>query len=202
MPVVSAVNRSIDSLTDFGIDGALQTDASINPGNSGGPLLDADGKVVGINQQIQTSSGGNEGVGFAVPIDLAERSVDQLRESGEVAYAYAGVTTQPLYPQLAERLGLDAETGALVAEVVPISPADDAGLQAGDDKIRFQGREVDTGGDVITAVNGEAITDNADLPRIVSRLNPGDTVTLDIIRGDDSEQVELELGERPTSVGP
>ncbi len=200
--VVSAVNRSIDSLTDFGIDGALQTDASINPGNSGGPLLDADGKVVGINQQIQTSSGGNEGVGFAVPIDLAERSADQLRDSGEVAYAYAGVTTQPLYPQLAERLGLDAETGALVAEVVPNSPADDAGLQAGDDKIRFQGREVDTGGDVITAVNGEAITDNADLPRIVSRLNPGDTVTLDIIRGDDSEQVELELGERPTSVGP
>ena len=78
--------------------------------------------MVGINQQIQTSSGGNEGVGFAVPIDLAERSVDQLRDDGEVAYAYAGVTTQPLYPQLAERLGIDAETGALVAEVVPGSP--------------------------------------------------------------------------------
>ena len=109
--VVSATDRSIDSLTDFGIDGALQTDASINPGNSGGPLLDAAGEVVGINQQIQTSSGGNEGVGFAVPIDLAERSVDQLRENGEVAYAYAGVTTQPLYPQLAERLGIDADTG-------------------------------------------------------------------------------------------
>ena len=200
--VVSATDRSIDSLTDFGIDGALQTDASINPGNSGGPLLDADGKVVGINQQIQTSSGGNEGVGFAVPIDLAERSADQLREDGEVAYAYAGVTTQPLYPQLAERLGLDAETGALVSEVVANSPADDAGLQAGDDTIRFQGREVDTGGDVITAVNGEAITDNADLPRIVSRLNPGDTVTLDVLRDGDSEQVELELGERPTSVNP
>jgi len=200
--VVSAINRSIDSLTDFGIDGALQTDASINPGNSGGPLLDAAGQVVGINQQIQTSSGGNEGVGFAVPIDLAERSVDQLRDDGKVSYAYAGVTTQPLYPQLADRLGIDADTGALVSEVVPNSPADDAGLQAGDDQIRFQGREVDAGGDVITAVNGEEVTDNADLPRIVSRLNPGDTITLDVIRDGDEEQVELTLGERPTSVTP
>ncbi|HEY8000661.1 MAG: S1C family serine protease [Vicinamibacteria bacterium] len=198
--VVSATNRSIDSLTDFGIDGALQTDASINPGNSGGPLLDADGEVVGINQQIQTASGGNEGVGFAVPIDLAERAVEQLRDKGEVAYAYAGVTTQPLYPQLADRLGIDVDTGALVSEVVPNSPADDAGLQAGNEQIRFQGREVDAGGDVITAVNGETVTDNADLPRIVSRLNPGDVVTLDIIRDGDEDQIELTLGERPTTV--
>jgi S1-C subfamily serine protease len=198
--VVSATNRSIESLTDFGIDGALQTDASINPGNSGGPLLDASGEVVGINQQIQTSSGGNEGVGFAVPIDLAERAVEQLRDDGEVAYAYAGVTTQPLYPQLADRLGIDVDTGALVSQVVPNSPADDAGLQAGNEQIRFQGREVDVGGDVITAVNGETIVDNADLPRIVSRLDPGDVVTLDVIRDDDEQQIEVTLGERPTSV--
>ena len=158
MGVVSAIDRSIDSLTDFGIDGALQTDASINPGNSGGPLLDADGEVVGINQQIQTASGGNEGVGFAVPIDLAERSVEQLRDDGEVAYAYAGVTTQPLYPQLAERLGDRRRDRRAGLRVEPDSPADDAGLQAGDEQIRFQGREVDAGGDVITAVDGEAIT--------------------------------------------
>ena len=198
--VVSASERSIDSLTSFGIDGALQTDASINPGNSGGPLLNGSGEVVGINQQIQSASGGNEGVGFAVPIDLAERAVSQLREDGEVAYAYAGVTTQALYPQLAERLDVDAEAGALVTEVVPNSPADDAGLQAGNDEIRFQGLAVPAGGDVITAVNGEAITDNADLPRIVSRLNPGDVVTLDIVRDDDTEQIEITLGERPTEV--
>ena len=198
--VISATNRSIDSLTDFGIDGALQTDASINPGNSGGPLLDSDGKVVGINQQIQTQSGGNEGVGFAVPIDLAKRSVGQLRDDGTVSYAYAGVTTEPLYPQLADRLGIDADTGAIVSDVVPGSPADSAGLQAGNDRIRFQGRQVDVGGDVITAVNGQAVTDNADLPRIVSRLNPGDEVTLDIIRDGDSQEVKLTLGKRPTSV--
>jgi S1-C subfamily serine protease len=198
--VVSAADRSIDSLTDFGIDGAIQTDASINPGNSGGPLLNAEGEVVGINQQIQSASGGNEGVGFAVPIDLAERSVEQLREDGEVSYAYAGVTTQPLWPQLAERLGVDAETGALVAEVVPNSPADDAGLRAGGEDIRFQGQQVTAGGDVIVAVNGEEIVDNSDLPRIVSRLSPGDVITLDVIRDGDTEQVELELGERPTEV--
>ncbi len=197
--IVSATDRSIDSLTDFGIDGAIQTDASINPGNSGGPLLDADGEVVGINQQIQTSSGGNEGVGFAVPIDLAERSVDQLRDDGEVAYAYAGVTTQPLYPQLADRLGIDADTGALVSKVEPDSPADDAGLQAGDDRIRFQGAEVEAGGDLITAVEGQRLEDNSDLPRIVSLLDPGDEVTLDVIRDGEHQQLEITLGERPTS---
>ena len=195
--VVSASDRPIDSLTKFQIEGAIQTDASINPGNSGGPLLDAAGEVVGINQQIQTSSGGNEGVGFAVPIDLAERSVEELREDGEVSYAYAGVSTQELYPQLAERLGLDIETGALVSEVEPNSPAEEAGLQGGNDTFRFQGISVDAGGDVITAVDGDPIESNADLPRIISLLDPGDEVTLDVIRDGEEEQVEITLGERP-----
>ena len=96
--IVSATERSIESLTQFQIDGAIQTDASINPGNSGGPLLDADGEVIGINQQINTPSGANEGVGFAVPINLVERSVDQLREDGEAEYAYIGVKSQRALP--------------------------------------------------------------------------------------------------------
>jgi S1-C subfamily serine protease len=198
--VVSAVDRSIESLTDFRIEGALQTDTAINPGNSGGPLLDAVGDVVGINQQIQTSSGGNEGVGFAVPIDMAQRSVEQLRENGSVSYAYAGVSTQPLYPQLAERLGLDVDTGAIVSRVVPGGPADDAGLEGGDDTIRFQGLDVDTGGDVITAIDGERVTDNSDLPRLISILDPGEKVTLDVIRDGNQDQIELTLGERPSTV--
>ncbi len=198
--VVSASDRSIQSLTDFRIEGAIQTDASINPGNSGGPLLDAEGEVVGINQQINTTSGGNEGVGFAVPIDLAERSLEDLRDDGEVSYAYAGVTTQPLYPQLAERLELDVETGAIVTEVVADGPADTAGLRGGDSTIRFQGRQVDAGGDVIVALDGEPIKGEADLPRRISLLDPGDHVTLDVIRDGESEQIEVELGERPSEI--
>jgi S1-C subfamily serine protease len=114
--IVSATDRSIQSLTDFNIDGAIQTDASINPGNSGGPLIDSSGRVIGINQQINTTSGGNEGVGFAVPANLVQRSVDDLRDDGEAEYAFIGVSTIPLYPQLAERLDIDAPSGALVVE--------------------------------------------------------------------------------------
>jgi len=182
----------------------IQTDASINPGNSGGPLLDAEGEVVGINQQINTTSGGNEGVGFALPIDLAERSLEHLREEGEVSYAYAGVTTTELYPQLAEELELEVDTGAIVAEVVPGSPADEAGLEGGgDETIRFQAQEVEAGGDVIVAVDGEPIEANSDLPRMISRLEPGDEVTLEIIRDGTEQELELTLGERPAEVpGP
>jgi S1-C subfamily serine protease len=196
--IVSATDRSIESLTQFNIEGAIQTDASINPGNSGGPLLDAAGEVVGINQQINTTSGGNEGVGFALPIDLAERSIEQLREDGEVAYAYAGVSTTALYPQLAERLDLEVETGALVREVVAGGPADKAGLRGGDSPIRFQGLNVRTGGDVITAVDGEKILGESDLPRIIALHEPGDVVSLEIIRDGETEEIEVELGERPT----
>jgi S1-C subfamily serine protease len=195
--VVSATDRSIQSLTQFQIDGAIQTDASINPGNSGGPLLDADGEVIGLNQQINTTSGGNEGVGYAVPIDLARRSLGQLRDDGTVDYAYIGVRTQPLYPQLAERLEIDADTGALLARVTPDGPAAEAGLEGGDQTIQFQGQEIRAGGDVIVAVNGEPIVGESDLPRLISRLDPDDKVTLEIIRDGEHQDLDVTLGTRP-----
>lgn len=195
--VVSATDRSIPGLTRFGITGAIQTDASINPGNSGGPLLDAEGRVVGINQQIRSSSGGSEGVGFAVPIDLAERSVEQLREDGEAEYAYIGVETTPLYPQLADQLGIEADTGALLARVLDDGPADEAGLEAGRETIQFQGQEVPTGGDVILAVDGEPIRTETDLSRIVSLRDPGDEVTLEVVRDGEEREVDVTLQERP-----
>jgi S1-C subfamily serine protease len=201
--VVSATDRSIDSLTDFKIDGAIQTDASINPGNSGGPLIGADGKVIGIDQQINTTSGGNEGVGFAVPINLVKSSLDQLRDDGEAEYAYIGVSSQPLYPQLAEKLGIDAPTGTLISKVIPDSPADKAGLQGGDDgadsKVEFQGRPYKIGGDVITAVDGEKLVTESDLSRIISQHQPGDEVTLQIIRDGDEQDVDVTLAARPGS---
>jgi 2-alkenal reductase len=198
--VVSATNRSIQSLTDFQIDGAIQTDASINPGNSGGPLLDAEGHVVGIDQQINTTSGGNEGVGFAVPVALVARSIDQLRENGSVKYAYIGVTTQSLYPQLADRLRLDSDTGALVTKVVDGSPAADAGIEAGKQEIEFQGLRATAGGDVIVAVDGDEIVGETDLPKLIAQHDPGDTVTLEIIRDGETRSVDVTLGERPASV--
>jgi S1-C subfamily serine protease len=195
--VISATGRSVESLTDFQIDDAIQTDAAINPGNSGGPLLDAEGRVLGINQQIRTASGADEGVGFAVPVDAVERSLEQLRDDGEAEYAYIGVTTQGLYPQLADELDIDSQTGALIAEVVPDSPADDAGLEGGDQEIRFQGAQVTVGGDVIVAVEGEELVAEADLARMISELSPEDTITLEVVRDGNTDEVEVTLGERP-----
>jgi len=201
--IVSATDRSIDSLTKFRIDGAIQTDASINPGNSGGPLIGADGKVIGIDQQINTTSGGNEGVGFAVPINLVKRSIDDLRDDGEADYAYIGVSSQALYPQLAEKLGIDAPTGSLISKVIPDGPADEAGLQGkdpGEDAVvEFQGQPVDTGGDVITAIDGEELVTENDLSRLISEHQPGDEVTLQIIRDGETMDVDVTLGERPSS---
>jgi len=200
--IVSATDRSIESLTKFRIDGAIQTDASINPGNSGGPLIGADGKVIGVDQQINTTSGGNEGVGFAVPINLVKRSIDDLRDDGEADYAYIGVSSQALYPQLAEKLGIDAPTGSLISKVIPDGPAEEAGLQGkdpgSDAVVEFQGREVFTGGDVITAVDGEELITENDLSRLISEHQPGDEVTLQIIRDGETMDVDVTLGERPS----
>jgi S1-C subfamily serine protease len=197
--VVSATDRSVKSLTQFQIEGAIQTDASINPGNSGGPLLDAGARVVGINQQIETNSGANDGVGFAVPISLIENSIAQLREDGTAEYAYIGVQSQPLYPQLARRLGLDTTFGGLISEVVPGGPADKAGLEGGDEKLTFQAGEYRTGGDVILQVDGRDIVEAEDLAQVIAEKRPGETVTLTILHDNQREQVQVTLGKRPDS---
>jgi S1-C subfamily serine protease len=200
--VVSAIDRSVRSLTQFEIAGAIQTDASINPGNSGGPLLDVGARVIGINQQIETSSGANDGVGFAVPVSLVKRSIAQLREDGEAEYAYIGVSSQPLYPQLARRLGLDTTFGGLISEVVSDGPAEEAGLRGGEDKLRFQAARYLTGGDVILQVEGRDIVRPDDLAEVIATRQPGDEVTLTILRDNEREQVELTLGERPDNPSP
>ena len=197
--VVSATDRSVKSLTQFETFGAIQTDASINPGNSGGPLLDAGARVVGINQQIETNSGANDGVGFAVPISAVKRSLAQLREDGSAEYAYLGVSSQALYPQLARKLGLDTTYGGLISEVVPGGPADRAGLEGGDEKLRFQAAQYRTGGDVILEVDGHKIVGENDLARVISSHMPGDKVTVEVLHEGKREQVELTLGKRPDS---
>ena len=198
--VISATDRTVEGLTNFGIDNAIQTDASINPGNSGGPLLDAKGEVIGINEQIASSSGSNSGVGFAIPVTSVRYSVDQLKDDGEVDYAYLGVTSESLYPQLADHLDLNTESGALISDVVDGSPADDAGLRASNDETTFQLQHVKTGGDVVVAFDGKPVVQNNDLSELVAEHNPGDTVTLEIVRDGNRSSVDVTLGSRPADV--
>jgi S1-C subfamily serine protease len=196
--VVSAVDRSISGLTAFQIAGAIQTDAAINPGNSGGPLVDDDGEVIGINQQIKTSSGGGEGVGFAVPVDVARRSLEQLREKGEVSYAFLGVETVPIYPQLRERFDLPVGEGAWVQDAADGGPAAKAGLRGGGPRqTTFQVRPYRTGGDIITAIGERPIDDPDDLSRAVALLDPGSTVTVEAWRDGERRELKVKLGERP-----
>jgi 2-alkenal reductase len=195
--VISALDRSIQSLTGFATTGAIQTDAAINQGNSGGPLLDARGRVLGINAQIRTTSGEGSGVGFAVPVDTVRRSIGQLRESGRVRYAYLGVGTEPIFPQLAERFRLPVRQGAWVQEVTPDGPADDAGLRAGDERQRFQERDYVVDGDIVTAVAGRRIREENDLADALLGLRPGQTVRVDVVRDGERRTLRIKLGERP-----
>jgi S1-C subfamily serine protease len=195
--VISAVDRNIESLTRFQIGDAIQTDAAINPGNSGGPLLDAHGRVLGINAQIKSQSGGGEGVGFAIPVDAVSRSLRELRADGKVGYGYLGVQTLSLWPQLADRLNLDVPDGALIQDIEPDSPADKANLRSGDEEIGFQATPVQTGGDVIVAVNGRRLSRSDDLADEISAMSPGDEVELELVRDGQHKTVRVKLGERP-----
>jgi 2-alkenal reductase len=199
--VVSATERSIQSLTsDYDVSGAIQVDAPINHGNSGGPLLDARGRAIGINAQIRSDSGNAEGVGFAIPINSARRSMEQLISTGKVKYAYVGVTTQDVTPAVARRFDLGAQRGALIQSVVDGAPADAAGLRGGSDLEAFNGISINLGGDLIVSFAGERVERAADIAAIVTnRLRPGQTVSVTVVRGGTGkrETVRLRLIERP-----
>jgi S1-C subfamily serine protease len=196
--VVSATRRSISALTsDYLITNAIQTDAPINRGNSGGPLFDARGRVIGINAQIRSDSGQAEGVGFAVPINAAKRSLDQIVRQGKVSYAYVGISTDDLTPALARRLGVAARRGALVTGVND-GPGRDAGLRPGNEVLELNGREVQVGGDVIVAIDETPVRSGDELVSIVaSELVPGQTATFTIVRGTRRLDVPITLAERP-----
>jgi S1-C subfamily serine protease len=199
--VISAIDRNIESLTRFQIGDAIQTDAAINPGNSGGPLLNAHGRVLGINAQIKSQSGGGEGVGFAIPVDAVSRSLRELRANGKVGYGYLGVQTLSLWPQLAERLDLDVDDGALIQDIESDSPAEKAGLREGDDEIGFQATRVRIGGDVIVAVDGRRLSRSDDLADEISAMTAGDEVELELVRDGQHKTVRVRLGERPRGSG-
>jgi S1-C subfamily serine protease len=199
--VVSAIRRSIPSLTsNYDLVDAIQTDAPINHGNSGGPLFDARGRAIGINAQIRSSGTGSgfEGVGFAVPIDSARRSMDQLLRTGGVRYAYLGIKTEDLTPAVAKKFGYAARRGALVDVVNPGSAAEKAGIEAGTRAAVYEGLVVRVGGDAIVAIDGVPVTGAQDVVRIVTtRLVPGETARFTVVRGRQRRVVDVTLDQRP-----
>ncbi len=198
--VISATGRSIQSLTGFATAGAIQTDAAINQGNSGGPLLAADGTVLGINSQIRTESGDGTGVGFAVGVDTVKRSLDQIRATGKARYAYLGISSSGLFPQLVEEFDLGTQRGSWVQTVTDGGPADKAGLRAGDERKIFQDQPYQTGGDIIVAVDDRAIREEEDLSDALADKRPGDVARIAVIRDGRRRVVAVKLGERPLLV--
>jgi 2-alkenal reductase len=195
--VVSAVDRAIGSLTEFQISGAIQTDAAINPGNSGGPLVDGRGRVIGVNQQIKSQSGGGEGVGFAVPAPVVQRSLEGLRKDGKVRYAYLGVQSVELYPQLVDHFDLPVGKGAWVQVVQPDGPGAKAGLKGGKEEAKFQARSFTDGGDIITKIDDRKIDTPDDLSEAVQLFDPGQKVKVEVYRDGKKRDLDLTLGERP-----
>jgi len=172
--VISAIGRSIQSPDNFTIDGAVQTDAAINPGNSGGPLLDGSGRVIGINAQIASTSGSNDGVGFAIAIDTAKDILPALKSGKPIERPYFGVSTGEA----------QTGTGAVVASVIPGGPADNAGLQPGDR---------------IVAIGGRDVTQSTDVSTAVTAREPGEKIAVRVSRGGGARTLTVTLGKRPAS---
>lgn len=196
--VVSALDRELQSPNGSIIPNGIQTDAAINSGNSGGPLINARGEVIGINEQIASQSGGNQGLGFAVPINTAVKVMDQLKNGGEVKYAWLGISGQTLTADVASALGIDGE-GVLVAKVVDGSPAADAGLKGGAGETSVQGQPYVTGGDVITAIDGKQVSSMEDLAATIASHAPGDNVKLTVVRDGKTSEMTVTLGEKPAA---
>jgi len=198
--IVSAVGRTLQAPNGMRIPNGIQTDAAINQGNSGGPLIDGSGNVIGINEQIASQGGGNDGLGFAVPINTAVRVMEQLRKTGKVEYAWLGVAGQTLTGDVAGMFDLQADSGALVEQVTADSPAAKAGLRGGDRTVTAQGQQYIVGGDIITKVDQEVITDFDGLVAYLGTKRPGDKVTITIVRGAETLQVSATLAARPDNL--
>ena len=195
--IVSGLQREIQAPNGFTIPDVIQTDASINPGNSGGPLLDANGRVIGINSQIATGGGqGSVGIGFAVPVNTAKELLPDLKAGETIERAYLGVQMQDVTKQLADDLNLPAGTGALVVDVTQDSPADNAGLRGGRTDTA-QG--VPAGGDLIVEVDGKPVSDSDDVATAISHKRPGEEAEITYYRGDSKKTVTVELAKRPDS---
>ncbi len=196
--IVSALARQIKAPNGFTIQNVIQTDAAINPGNSGGPLIDGQGRVLGINSQIATTGGGNVGIGFAVPVNTAKDIINQLKKSGKVERAFLGVTGLTISPQLADSLNLPANKGVLVQDAT--GPAKSAGVKGGDTPVTINGEQLQLGGDVIVQIDDKQVESMTDVVSKVDSKKPGDEVTLKLLRGSKGRTVKVKLGKRPDNI--
>lgn len=197
--VISALDRSIRSQSGFDTVDAIQTDAAINRGNSGGPLLDARGRVIGINSQIETSSGDGSGVGFAISAATVRRAIEQIRKNGTASYPYLGISTVGVYPQLADEFDLGTDSGAWI-QSEPAGPGKEAGLDGPSGAARpFQVSEFAPGGDVVVGIEDQPVKTSTDVAEIIQGFQPGQTVTLKIFRDGKPKDVKVKLGRRPVT---
>ena len=200
--VVSAVQRQIEAPNSLPIDHAIQTDAAINHGNSGGPLIDSQGRVIGVTSQISTGSTGQEGnvgIGFAIPINTVRNVAAQIISSGKALHAYLGLDASPVTPQLAKLFHLPTSSGLLIQDVTVGSGADKAGLKAGKTAVIVQGESYQVGGDIIVAVNGTSLTTYEQLRDAVASAKPGDKMKLEIYSNGSKKFVTATLGQRPNT---
>jgi S1-C subfamily serine protease len=193
--IVSALGRTVQTSENTFIDEAIQTDASINRGNSGGPLLDSHGQVIGINSAIYAPNGTTAGIGFAIPINTARRVAEDLIKYGRVRRATLGAEGRALWPGLAEALKLNVQQGILIERVEPGGAAAAAGIRGGNKSMVAGLQELRIGGDVLIAVDGKAITNQMDLNLMLNRSQPGNSVTLTIVRDGKQMNIPVKLGE-------
>ena len=179
--IVSSI-RPVREPNGANIDEAIQTDAAINPGNSGGPLMNWHGEVIGINTMILSSVNQNAGIGFAIPINTAKAVLNDLMTSGRVRRPALGVRTIPISSELANEMGLPADYGLLIVQVIPGGSADRAGLRAGSERAYLGNTPIMLGGDLIVAIDGERVEDEDDLSQMMNNHRAGDTVKVTIYR--------------------
>jgi S1-C subfamily serine protease len=195
--IISALGRVVLQDSGFSLPKLIQTDAAINPGNSGGPLLDSQGRVIGVTTLIFSSSGSSAGVGFAVPVDTVKRVVPALIATGRFADPWLGITGLSLDAEVAELLALPVTRGVLVRDVIPGGPSDKAALRASDQVIEVEGALLSVGGDIIVALDGAAVQDMDDLATRLSEAAVGQTVAVTIVRDGEEQRIEVTLEERP-----
>jgi len=195
--IVSALGRVLRQESGFSLPQLIQTDAAINPGNSGGPLLDSQGRVIGVTTLIYSNSGSSSGVGFAVPVNTVKRVVPSLIAIGRYADPWLGIEGLGVTPLLAEGLDLPVEQGVLVQTVIEGGPAEKAGLRGADQQVRFEGTFLGTGGDIIVAIDDVTLQDMDDLIVYLADTTVGQTIELTVLRDGAEQTVKVTLEERP-----